>query len=261
MKQCMIPVISMAVLILTGCGGGEKTEGDADVDPMDEQIDSHDAVHEDVQPDIPSETSDPAEDEPAVDTPDDPAEDTAPDTTDTTADQQEDPAPDMVEDVPEDSEPEVACILEGCLFGGDLRCCGAMEPETECFGEECTDEFCINCGDGVCDPHENCHNCLEDCTTPCTKDDSVILACSPIETHHCTCKPDMCVPECRPEGASGSGWYDPCTDALLKAEEGCEDATVSCDAVCSRSEGWYSSETGLIAWDFCRNEWVCEIVW
>ncbi len=261
MKQWLVPLLVMAALMMSGCGGDEKTGGDADADPIDEQIDGHDAMPEDVQPDIPPETADPVEEEPAVDLPDDPLEDTAPDTTDTAPEPQEDIVEDTVEDAAEDSGPEAACVLEGCLFGGDPGCCGTMESEAECYGEECTDEFCIDCGDDVCDPHENCYNCIADCDKPCEKDDSSILACSPIETHHCTCVADACVPECRPEGASGSGWYDPCTGELLRAEEGCGGATVSCDAVCSRSEGWYSSETGLIAWDFCRNEWVCEIVW
>ncbi|MFH1437460.1 MAG: hypothetical protein ABIJ56_17270, partial [Pseudomonadota bacterium] len=206
MKHGMAAVLVMAALMMSGCGGDEKTGGDADADPLDEQIDGHDAAAEDVQPDIPPENADPVEDEPAVDVPDDPAQDTAPDTTDPAPDHQEDPAADTMEDAPEDSEPEAACILEGCLFGGDPGCCGTMEPEPECLGEECTDEFCIACGDGKCDPHESCHNCIDDCTAPCTAEDSIILSCSPIETHHCTCVADACVPECRPGGDSGSGW-------------------------------------------------------
>ncbi len=250
--------LAAAFLLLLSCGDSNGTTGDADADLQEQPSDTaHEDGPFDPVPDGPGDSvGDPPVDDPADqgDPPDDPAMDPPPDA-------EEDPAPDVVEDIPGEH-----CTLEGCLLTTGSRCCPGLDAVHECdpaSGDPgCEDRFCVDCGNDLCDPHENCYNCYEDCTDPCTDDDSDILACSPIETHHCTCTPDPCPPECRNMPDGGTGWYDSCDDSLIRADDGCMAQTPECRAACSRSEGWYESGTDeRIEWDFCRSEWQCSIVW
>ncbi|MDA3863707.1 MAG: CUB domain-containing protein [Deltaproteobacteria bacterium] len=56
-------------------------------------------------------------------------------------------------------------------------------------------------------------------------------------------------PVCRTEGQEGWYWAD--TGELIKAEACSGASTPVCDAIGSRSEGWYT-DSGLITWDFCH---------
>lgn len=69
-----------------------------------------------------------------------------------------------------------------------------------------------------------------------------------------------CVPECRATaGDDPEGWYD-CKGTLIRAAA-CTGCAVDCDRIGSKSEGWYSSCDGLIAWDTCATgTWACATV-
>jgi hypothetical protein len=253
-----IPWFATAFLLLLSCGDSNGTGGDADVDEQEQPADT---AGEDLQTDpAPDGPGDPHYDVPADEVSDhaDHAGDPVPDPP---PDAEEDPAEDPAGDVPEEY-----CTIEGCLLPAEGRCCPGLDAVHECdpaSGElECEDRFCVDCGNDVCDPHENCYNCLADCTAPCRDGDSATIVCSMIETHHCTCTPDPCPPECRTTPDGGQAWYDSCDGRLIRADDGCMAQTPECRAVCSRSEGWYESGTDeLIEWDFCRSEWECTIVW
>jgi hypothetical protein len=58
--------------------------------------------------------------------------------------------------------------------------------------------------------------------------------------HTGACAGTVCMPECRDGPGGRSGWVDPCTGALL-CPATCTGCTVSCEAIGSRSEGWYST--------------------
>jgi hypothetical protein len=61
------------------------------------------------------------------------------------------------------------------------------------------------------------------------------------------------VPRCDAIGSRSEGWYD-CDGALIGWAQ-CAECTAVCDAIGSRSEGWYSSCDGqLIGWANCSEE-------
>jgi hypothetical protein len=114
--------------------------------------------------------------------------------------------------------------------------------------------FCA-CADGTvsCDPHPELQ-CLALCelgtddALPCPGGTTVPWCSCVIE--------NTCTPECR-NGPDGEGWYNPCDDALLLAAD-CDGCIPVCEAIGSRSEGWYDSCGGQrIAWGFCGPRRSC----
>ena len=168
-------------------------------------------------------------------------------------------------DVPTDIPSDASCVSEGCLlFAGD-RCCDGLVEANECdpaSGEpSCLAIYCINCGDGACDPHENCYNCSSDCDNQCHGGIGVSYGCGMLETHQCECNADPCPPECKTHGGS-MGWFDSCTGDFIREDADCRGALPVCLNACTRSEGWYEGEDGeLIGYDFCTNAWACRIIW
>ena len=65
-----------------------------------------------------------------------------------------------------------------------------------------------------------------------------------------------CPPVCDAIGSRSEGWYNSCTGQLI-CWANCEGSTAECGAIGSRSEGWYGSDgkgcngTGLIGWANC----------
>ena len=265
----MKKVTRLLVLVALGLSGCGESTSRGDTAPDDGTPAEDPAQETDFTGDLPSDhleegggetVTDPVAEEPqgepGLDPPLDeavePAADTAPD-------------PDMnmdspLPDVP-DVVPDSSCTTQGCRLGLGGACCPGLIPERECDPlSGCADLFCINCGDGKCDPHENCYNCIEDCDeAPCTVGDHQNFPCSLIETHDCTCAPSECPPECRHVGTDSEGWYDSCTGDRIKFDT-CGGCTASCGAICSRSEGWYSSCSGFIAYAFCTPKWNCSII-
>lgn len=204
----------------------------------------------------------------SVDTAVDPSVDVAPDPI--LDPEPTDPAPDVTPDPTPDPSPDTGpdgglCIPEGCLLTeGGAPCCAGLSAQRECppTDPDCApDLFCIDCGDGSCDPHENRYNCWMDCGMGCDSDVAMSYACSPIETHSCFCEPPGCRPECIASSSGESAWMDPCSGEIIR-EARCEGQYAVCDAIGSFSEGWYESETGeLIDWALCAAEWSCSIIW
>jgi hypothetical protein len=64
------------------------------------------------------------------------------------------------------------------------------------------------------------------------------------------CRPAVCVPECRAIGSRSEGWYDTCTDQLIRYAN-CSACYPYCTAIGSRSERWTSSCGGFIRYDNC----------
>ena len=73
------------------------------------------------------------------------------------------------------------------------------------------------------------------------------------------CAGDACRPICDAIGSRSEGWYDSCTHDLIGWAR-CDGCNAVCEAVGSRSEGWYDScgvgmnGTGLIRFEQCREE-------
>jgi hypothetical protein len=176
--------------------------------------------------------------------------------------------PDYWPDYPPDLPPDTTCISEGCTLPLGGMCCPGLVPASECDPSggdpECTMVFCIRDGDGVCGPHENCYNSVSDCDVPpCDGPESPTMSysCGMIESHHCTCGGGECRPACMSDSTGNSGWFDPCSDTMIRADD-CRGQTAVCRDLCTSSEGWYESTTSeLIARAMCEYRWVCEVVW
>ncbi len=65
-----------------------------------------------------------------------------------------------------------------------------------------------------------------------------------------------CQPVCAQQGSAAEGWVNPCTSATYCTVE-CTGVTPRCDAIGTRSEGWYATGAGcgpspdLIVWTDC----------
>jgi hypothetical protein len=143
-------------------------------------------------------------------------------------------------------------------------CCPGLEPLQDCVpGNPCPGSlyFCLDCGDGVCDAHENPYNCLDDCRQGCDAGDSLDYTCPDGQTvSWCTCGDPSCLPECRHIGSYSEGWYDSCTGELLGDYRICAGQEPVCLYIGTDSEGWYAGEEGdLIDWAACARVWDCLI--
>ena len=201
------------------------------------------------------------------------------------------------------------CVKEGKSIPVMPECCEGLKlikPKSEDIvgiSGICT----AKCGDGVCDTEtESEYNCPEDCrfltkykltckSTYTTgwhygkcrecKEGYILVKCKEwswwlfkrskevcekiyeteclanpkceegetIENCPEDCKEEVkCTPECEAIGTKSEGWYDSCTGKLIKWDN-CDGCFAVCKAVGTRSEGWYSSCDGeLITWDNCR---------
>ncbi len=78
------------------------------------------------------------------------------------------------------------------------------------------------------------------------------------------CGETVCRPICDAVGTRSEGWYDSCTNELIGWAQ-CSNCTALCQAVGSRSEGWYDScgtgmdGTGLIRWERCGTQFECPL--
>ncbi len=124
-------------------------------------------------------------------------------------------------------------------------------------------QFCVNCGNHACEPHETSWNCPGDCPTGCDISGSdVSYPCSMIETWFCACIEDPCRPVCDtlvipPE------WTDPCTGDYFGY---CSPSSrPACLMIGTDAEGWYVVSSGgtavLVAEDLCAPRWDCEVIW
>jgi hypothetical protein len=261
MRCRILPALS-AVALLSGCEGAVlfiDDDGETDVSE----------VVDDTAADVPPDTAWDTGVDTAIDVPPDTAWDTGVDTAidvppDTAWDTGADTAIDVPPDTSADVVPDVPCVEEGCLVSGGSTCCPGLSASRECDPSEpdCSgSRFCIDCGDGLCEPHENRYNCWNDCWEGCEADEPRIYHCSFIEMHHCTCSPPECHPECIATGTEESAWVDSCTGEVI-VESDCEGQHAVCDAIGSFSEGWYESGTGnLIDWAMCAPQWDCDIIW
>jgi hypothetical protein len=73
----------------------------------------------------------------------------------------------------------------------------------------------------------------------------------------CMCIGPECIPVCRPaDGDDPEGWYD-CDGGLIE-KANCEGCHPICQAIGTRSEGWYDGCSGArIAWDQCGPRLEC----
>jgi hypothetical protein len=242
--------ILLAGVAAAGCYEGSGTTGDA---PLD---DAHgadgDAAEQgtDVVPDVPPDWPDLPYDYP----PDYPV------------DRPVDYPPELVTDYPIDWPPDTTCIQEGCSVSSGGMCCSGLTAASECDPSggdpSCTMMFCLRVGDGTCGAHENCYNSLTDCRMPsCEPGTGMGYSCGMMESHNCTCTGGDCRPVCMADSSGARGWLDPCSGAMIRADD-CRGQTAVCGQLCTRSEGWYESATGeLIEWAWCGYRWDCEVVW
>lgn len=271
LTRTIILLFIFSMITMASCGESTAPAIDTAVeDGMDTADTAADVLpdpHPDVVPDV------------APDIPVDPVPDIIPDVMpdyphDIPQDYHEDVWPDYpydIYDIPPDYPHDIpydhSCVGQGCLVGMDGgRCCPGLTPASECdpssSNPECMIFYCINCGNGTCDAHENCYNCPYDCINPCSAGIGMGYSCGMFETHSCSCEVDECVPACISSSDGDMAWYDPCAGVIIRPDDDCMGQTALCGEICSRSEGWYESRSGeLIAWDSCSNHWECTVIW
>jgi len=162
------------------------------------------------------------------------------------------------------------CIGEGLRDGPLYDCCEGLTSLTDCFPQEVCmpgNDYCVDCGNESCDPHENQYNCNQDCPNGCQEGEKVPYKCTDEETvPWCECVPDQCPPVCV-EGSHGlpSGWINSCT-YVPYIQANCEDCHKECMEIGTDQEGWYSvcqssqggvTRTDLIVKFACAPRWDC----
>jgi len=150
------------------------------------------------------------------------------------------------------------------VLGAGIDCCPGLDRVMDCdpaSDPECSGkEFCVDCGNGVCEGHENRDNCREDCVEGCGGYSGYGYTCTFWEFHYCSCGWGECFPIC--DTVDGvTGWYELCTMRLMLMDDGCGDCRMfDCRDMGTPYEGWYSACTGeLIELGPCASEWSCEI--
>ncbi|MBI5482216.1 MAG: hypothetical protein HY906_25395 [Deltaproteobacteria bacterium] len=158
------------------------------------------------------------------------------------------------------------CRMPCEVAGGE---CVALYPGS-CADGEVGDANTYSCGGGLgvmcCLPKQTqneCEakggSCVALTTTSCS--DGIATGA---EGYSCggglgvtCCLPySACVPVCDAVGSRSEGWYNPCTGSLI-CWANCAGHTAQCSAVGSRSEGWYSTDNkgcnggNLIGWANC----------
>jgi hypothetical protein len=142
---------------------------------------------------------------------------------------------------------------------GCFAFCGAISTKSEGWYNSCTGELieyasCAPIFDCIASPEKQCSS------LSCLKDKTAKYACSDkSEVQFCECDvPDAkCPPKCQKLSVLTEGWYDSCTNQLIKLVK-CLTCSVKCDLIGSKSEGWYSSCSGLIKYANCATgTWKC----
>lgn len=164
---------------------------------------------------------------------------------------------------------DLDCVPEGLPRTMQLECCPGLVPEDDCLpGYSCPVglEFCIDCDDGDCDPHETQFNCPDDCRNGCPAGEDVWYRCpNGSQVPWCVCKEDSCAPVCISEGGGYSGWVDPCTQTPIQMGQ-CAECQAECLHVGDwEREGWYAvcenspDEPELLVQRACAPRWECKI--
>lgn len=169
------------------------------------------------------------------------------------------------------------CVKEGGQTMPPYNCCDGLSPVSDCLpGEPCpiSLRYCVACGNGTCDKHENQYNCAADCRdTSC--DDGTEPLCDMIppicesgeilayQSHCYLCvDPYTCAPTqwCGGEDKIPCSemkdicWYQTGDEKFGRCHKRIGDVPV-CRAIGTRSEGWYFEESGdLINYAFCNKE-------
>jgi len=158
-----------------------------------------------------------------------------------------------------------ACVGEGLVTGAADGCCAGLQPLVDCPpGEGCdaTRLFCVDCRDGVCDPHESSFNCTADCPAGCPAGEQRAYTCPGGESvPWCECREPACRPRCQAEATGQEAWVDSCTQQVWLVGA-CRECTPVCSAIGTREEGWYEQcdntpSSRLITYAFCAPRWSC----
>ncbi len=116
-----------------------------------------------------------------------------------------------------------------CTIAGErailpFNCCAGLKLVSDCVpGEQCpiSVKYCVDCGNEVCEKHENLYNCPEDCKVSCRD-----------ENYPCSIENIPCCP-----GLKSSALYaDPNGDCRIMAE--CGTICIPCgNGICDTNEG------------------------
>jgi hypothetical protein len=157
------------------------------------------------------------------------------------------------------------CSAEGLPVDAADGCCAGLKPVIDCPPDQGCDDnqlFCVDCSDGVCDPHESTFNCLDDCPQGCVKGERRTFTCTGgPEVPWCQCLAPECPPVCQSDAAGQEAWVDSCTSLVLLVGP-CRQCEPACQSIGYREEGWYAicpngPEPSLIAYAFCAPRWTC----
>jgi len=111
-----------------------------------------------------------------------------------------------------------------------------------------------------CEAHYACNPGAKCETTACSGATSAVMKCKTGDKAplcHCEQPDGSCPPKCGYDAVGGESWVDACSGKVIQVAS-CIGCTVSCDKIGSKSEGWYSSCGGLIAWANCgKGTWTC----
>ncbi len=165
---------------------------------------------------------------------------------------------------------DMDCIGEGLRDGPLYDCCEGLDSLSDCFPLEICQpgsDYCVDCGNESCDPHENQYNCSEDCPNGCEEGEKVSYYCDNDRViPWCECIPDQCPPICLDGGAGlPSGWVNSCT-YVPYAQANCDKCHKECMEIGTDEEGWYSVcessqggpvSTELIIESACAPRWDC----
>jgi hypothetical protein len=141
------------------------------------------------------------------------------------------------------------------LIGWDL--CADIEPEPEpsclpsCEQTGTADEGWY-CNEELRGAPRACDGCVAYCSAIGSKSEGWYSSCGGLIGWDACSKREMdpaCVPTCIEFGDDESGWY--CDGKIVGPAGDCTGCMAGCDAIGTRSEGWYSSCGGLIAWANC----------
>jgi len=148
-------------------------------------------------------------------------------------------------DSPADESPPEASDVAADGTDGSGSVCGGLAGFRCPTGEACDVRVCWPDATGTCVPDPG--TCTDVWMPVCGCDgltygnDCDRLAAAVALDHDGECA-TPCKPECRTGTDGTTGWYDGCTDALI-CPAACTGCDAGCEAIDSRSEGWYATCT------------------